>query len=391
MLTIAERKERLRRKAGQIKRTPAEKKGTKVKPKHPINYESYWHLLQATSHTEFENKLRDVIFNREEREAFYRGILEIDSDLSKDSFKPYFEIYSAERKTNQQDYTPEAVASILSFITRQGEHNGESKYTAYDMTAGTGTLLINKWHDDRMQELPWSYAPHRYFYLAEEFADNSIPYLIHNLAIRGMNAIVVHGDSLHRKAKQIYFIQNSNDDFLAFSDINVMPHNETTMKEFNIKEWLQEPIQHIESEEAVFKYAEPSIAKLPEVSDELPKYKSLLPWRDAPKLKELAFVERAMKGQIYPKGSIVIQLSATKGQLGLLKSNGQVGSQYAVVTFHYWLGEQYPQYAFYFLHQIIPNWFSMRQQGLNVTLEDIEDIPLTTNLTKIKIPIDDGS
>ena len=84
-------------------------------------------------------------------------------------------------------------------------------------------------------------------------------------------------------------------------------------------------------------------------------------------------------------------MSATKGQFGLLTSDGVVGSQYAVITFHYWLGGQFHEYVFNYLHTIIPHWFSMRQQGLNVTLEDIEDIPLTTNLTKIKIPIDDGS
>ena len=388
MITIEERKARIRAKFKDYKPKPI--KPIKVKAKEPINYESYWQLLNATSHTEFENKLRDIILKRDEREEFYRGLLEIDNDLSKDTFKPYFEIYSAERKTNQQDYTPEAVASILSFVTCQGEHNGESKYTAYDMTAGTGTLLINKWHDDRMQELPWSYAPHRYFYLAEELADNSIPYLIHNFAMRGMNAIVIHGDSLHRTAKQVYFIQNSKDDILAFSDINVMPHNETVLKEFNLTEWTQEPIEHIESQTVVFQHAEPSIAKMPEVSDELPKYEALIPWRNVPKMKDLAFVERAQEDKIYPKNSIVIQMSATRGQFGLLTSDGVVGSQYAVITFHYWLGEQFPEYVFNYLHTIIPHWFSMRQEGLNIKLEDIEQMPLTRDLFKTKVPIKYG-
>lgn len=265
---------------------PSKVEPIKTKPKKEINYQSYWDLVGATSHYEFENKLRELIFDREGREEFYKNMIDIDWQLENDSFKPYFEIYSAERKTNQQDYTPDSVAKLLSVITRQdGDKNGQGKYTAYDMTAGTGTLLINKWWDDMLQETPWSYAPHRYFYLAEELADNSIPYLIHNLTMRGMNAIVIHGDALHRKAKQVYFIQNSKDDFMAFSDINVMPHNETTMKEFNIKEFTQDQIDHIESGEVVFNFALPSKAQKLDINTDPPKIRSAHPLEECNQIK----------------------------------------------------------------------------------------------------------
>lgn len=121
------------------------------------------------------------------------------------------------------------------------------EWSGADLTAGTGSLLIQKWKDDQLAESPFSYAPHNYLYLAEEMADNVIPYLLHNLALRGMNCIVIHGDTLERTAKQIYFVQNADDNFLGFSDINVMPHTEDVQKQFDISDWVEDAIDHIES------------------------------------------------------------------------------------------------------------------------------------------------
>ncbi|NSP11370.1 SAM-dependent DNA methyltransferase, partial [Enterococcus faecalis] len=45
----------------------------------------------------------------------------------------------------------------------------------------------------------------------------------------------------------IYFLQNSKDDSLAFSDVNVMPHSDVVTREFQVREWLEEAIDHIES------------------------------------------------------------------------------------------------------------------------------------------------
>ena len=68
-----------------------------------------------------------------------------------------------------------------------------------------------------------------------------------NLAIRGMNAAVLHGDTLTRKFKQVYFIQNDEDGYTTFSNINIMPHSDACMQYFDIREWLEEPKRHIES------------------------------------------------------------------------------------------------------------------------------------------------
>lgn len=335
-------------------------------------YEEYWNICGATQHSEFEAYLKEVVFKPAERKKFYDAMLEINPLLYIDSFKPYFEIYAAERKSNMQDYTPDAVARLLAVISRSDAQTLQtSRYAGWDPTAGTGSLLIQKWHDDRIQESPWSYAPHRYFYRADELADNVIPYLIHNLAIRGMNAIVVHGNVLEGKVKQIYFLQNSNDDFMRYSDINVLPHSSDCTKEFGVVEWLEEEIKHIETSKLVWQHALPMKRKALEVNTS-PKIQARAAQKDQLKLKHVAEIERAKKGKVYPKGTIIIQLSATKGQTGLLTSNGEVGSQYAAILLKEWIE---PTFAFYQLKERIPRHFKRVQEGLNVPIEEIGNCP----------------
>ncbi|HHJ6172301.1 TPA: SAM-dependent DNA methyltransferase, partial [Streptococcus pyogenes] len=45
----------------------------------------------------------------------------------------------------------------------------------------------------------------------------------------------------------IYFLQNTKDDMLSFSDINVMPRTQDIEREFNVKEWIGDAIVHVES------------------------------------------------------------------------------------------------------------------------------------------------
>lgn len=333
----------------------------------------FYKILGVKQHAEFEKKLREMLFDKKQREEFYRKLLAIDNDVSVDTFRQYFEEYAAERKSNMQDYTPDSVAKILATITRSNVVDySKSGYSGYDPTAGTGSLLIQKWWDDMQAETIFTYAPHRYLYLAEEMADNAIPYLLHNLAIRGMNACVVHGDTLERTVKQVYFVQNSDDDFLHFSDINVMPHTQDVAEWFDIRAWEEEAINHIESGYVATNPAFPMLRRKLEVEITDDFFELEIPWKNCPRLRDVAIVERAKKGKIYPTGSCVIQMSATKGQTGLLKSNGEVGSQYAVIE---WVIPISPYFAFLVLKKTVPRWFARVQEGLNVKLEDIQNMP----------------
>lgn len=214
-------------------------------------YHEYWDLLGVDQHSEFENKLKELIFKPKERNEFYKKLLEVRNDMSIDSFREYFELYAAERKTNQQDFTPDGIAKLLTEINK-GDRKEKQGYSSYDPAAGTGVLLIAQWNSDRLQVAPWNYHPHNYFYMAEELSNNAVIYLLHNLVIRGMNAVVLHGDSLLRKYKQAYFIQNSSDDHMKFSDINVLPHSADVERLFDVREWTEEAIEYKESDKVVW-------------------------------------------------------------------------------------------------------------------------------------------
>ena len=194
--------------------------------------------------------LMKILFKKTEREELFKEILELDWHLDHDIFLVYFEEEHANKKKYAQDFTPDSIAQILSKII-EIESNGNCG-TIMDVASGTGSLIIRKWFDDRTKANPLNYKPSNYFYHCEELSDRALPFLLFNLMIRGMNATVVHGDALTRDAKQIYLIQNTNDDYQKYSDINVMPHTDSIMKEFDIRKWLEDPIDHIENRECPY-------------------------------------------------------------------------------------------------------------------------------------------
>lgn len=242
-----------------------------------------------------------------------------------------------------------------------------------DITAGTGSLIIQKWWNDCIRTDIFDYRPHDYVYIAQEYADNAIPYLLHNLAMRGMNCVVIHGDTLERTAKNIYLVQNAKDDFLAFSSINVMPRSETVANWFGIKSFVDKPIEYIEDtlESVIFRTGGSMDHERFECAEA--KVVPYVPEYNA-QLKDIATIERAKAKKQYPAGTIVIQMSATRGQTGLLKSTGEVPTHYACIQLKPNFNPEYMH--LYLKHRANPRHFHRVQEGLNLTLDNIETIPI---------------
>nr|WP_231111535.1 N-6 DNA methylase [Heyndrickxia coagulans] len=194
--------------------------------------------------------LMKILFDRERREKMFREFLKIESDLSFDWFYMYFQDEAAERTKKKQDFTPASISRLMSELT------GKTHGTVYDCACGTGGLTIQKWWIDCMKETPLTYKPSEHFYWCEDLSDRAMPFLIFNLLIRGMNAVVIHCDVLTRKAKGVFFIQNDNDDCLQFSTLNVLPYTDFVAKELMV-EWtdFRYP-EHIESIEIPHHVAE---------------------------------------------------------------------------------------------------------------------------------------
>ncbi|HFI0151459.1 TPA: N-6 DNA methylase [Streptococcus suis] len=115
----------------------------------------------------------------------------IYGDRQLDQFRDFFQEEGADRKKLKQDYTPDGVAELLARVSRSGK-------SLADICAGTGSLTI--------QYL--NYHPDVEFVRCEEFSARVIPFLLINLAIRKIDAEVIHGDSLTREHFNSYAISD---------------------------------------------------------------------------------------------------------------------------------------------------------------------------------------
>ena len=102
----------------------------------------------------------------------------VENDLSQDWLQMIYQYYLAERKQKKQDYTPKCLARFLSLLL------GESD-TTIDMCAGSGALTIQRWNE----------YPDMDFELYE-YDEKVIPYLLFNVTIRNIAAIVYQSDVL---------------------------------------------------------------------------------------------------------------------------------------------------------------------------------------------------
>lgn len=208
-----------------------------------LTTESINELLGIKESYQASDKLMSILFNKEERERLFRSFLEQEWDMTFDWFHIYFQDEHADRAKHKQDFTPRSVSEVLVRMLDNDKDDG----MRLDVAAGTGGITIEKWNHDRKSVAMIDYKPSMFIYQCEELSDRALPFLLFNLAIRGMNAVVLHGNAITREFKQVYFIQNDSDDYMKFSSINTLAHGKWLMEELDVRGWLEEPKQHIES------------------------------------------------------------------------------------------------------------------------------------------------
>lgn len=177
-------------------------------------------------------------------EVFQKFNKAFNYDFRFDWFHEYFEDEHADRKEKKQDFTPQSVADLLTALCGHKENT-----TYYEPCAGTGGIVITDWWKT-VREHPialLTYRPSKYFFHVEELSDRAIPFLLLNLMIRGMNAIVVHGDVLSRECKGIFFVVNESDVYTDYSSLNVMPYTSDVEKYFKVKFTDFRYPQHVET------------------------------------------------------------------------------------------------------------------------------------------------
>lgn len=189
------------------------------------------------------SKIMEILYNKEEREKLFMKLLEANNfDVDFDFFHEYFEDEHADRKVKKQDFTPKSVANLLSQLVGLDDNSGNY----YEPCAGTGGIMIKHWDNFRRTYSPFDYKPQYHFATVEELSDRAIPFLLLNMMLRGMNGVVIHGDTLSRKCKNAYFICNTKNNHLGFSTITNIPHTELFEKELAIKFESKEYVEHKE-------------------------------------------------------------------------------------------------------------------------------------------------
>lgn len=132
--------------------------------------------------------LKTACMSQDER-AFDRFCELVEGDLSEDWMQKIYQYYLADRKEKMQDYTPKCLAQFLAMLAGDAEE-------IVDLCAGSGALIIQRWNRNRDQK-----------FRAYELDENVIPFLIFNLAVRNIEALVNVGDVLQGEITEVYAIR----------------------------------------------------------------------------------------------------------------------------------------------------------------------------------------
>lgn len=166
-------------------------------------------LLEVKESYEMPTKLMAALESKKRREELFDKFLENETDLTYDWFTNYFQEEHSDRGKLKQDFTLDEITTIVSEI-------GGHPDTVTDICTGTGGLTIKEWANNK----------NAYFH-CEEVSSRTVPILLFNLAIRGINSEVVHGDSLEGKVECIYKLTNNG----KYSDIEKIEHYESEKAE----------------------------------------------------------------------------------------------------------------------------------------------------------------
>lgn len=100
------------------------------------------------------------------------------------------------------------------------------------------------------------------------------------------------------------------------------------------------------------------------------------------RLTDLVSIETVpQKNKVYPKGTIIIQLSASRGQVYYLDAPSEIEEHFAVLT-------SKAGYSSYYLFCVIRRaflpFFYQRKQGLNFRAEELQQLILPIHQDKAK-------
>ena len=165
--------------------------------KEKITAESINRLFGIRESFELPAALLEKLLNKEEKDKLCNKFMEFEFDARNDCLRDYFQENNAARKSLKQDYTPDCLCQLIAGLAPKSNK-------IIDICSGTGALTIGMNRDIEYQ--------------CEELSAASIPVLLFNLALRGMEAVVIQKDVLQRKVEKVYKVCKNG----VFSDIIIL-------------------------------------------------------------------------------------------------------------------------------------------------------------------------
>lgn len=169
--------------------------------KKEITTEAINELFGIKESFELSETLLKKILNKQEKDKLCNDFMQFKFDMNNDCLRDYFQMNNANRNNLKQDYTPDCLSKLISKIIPETEN-------IFDICSGTGALTIGINRDIN--------------YLCEEVSQMSIPILLFNLALRGINATVLQKDVLLNDVQKVYKVSKNGD----FSDIEIIENFE---------------------------------------------------------------------------------------------------------------------------------------------------------------------
>ena len=91
------------------------------------------------------------------------------------------------------------------------------------------------------------------------------------------------------------------------------------------------------------------------------------------KLIDIADIERAKKGKMYDAGCVIIQVSATDGQIYVLSEIQEVGTKYAVINPKVDINSYYLKVA---IENELPRFLHQNQTGMNLQMDSFSGLKI---------------
>ena len=169
--------------------------------KKPITTDAINKLFGISESFELPNALLKKLLIKVEKDKLCDDFMHFEFDMRNDCLRDYFQENNANRNNLKQDYTPDCLCQLVAKLVPQTEK-------IVDICSGTGALTIGINRDISYQ--------------CEELSSMSIPVLLFNIVLRGLNATVLQKNVLSNQTEKIYKLTRNG----KYSDIEIIENYE---------------------------------------------------------------------------------------------------------------------------------------------------------------------